>query len=132
MAIRKAWQNREQMEASKPNWQFSPKQLLLMYWYRLPGLEQCVGVIADGAVRSGKTIGIAFGFLMWATETFNGQNFALCGKTIKSFERNVLWPMKTIVRYLGYTLVERKHDNRVMISNTSGHSNNFFLLMCQK
>ena len=126
MATRKAWQSNAQ-QPIKMEWKFSPKQLLLMYWYKTPRLASCAGVIADGAVRSGKTIALAFGFLMWATETFNGQNFALCGKTIKSFERNVLGPMKLIVRYLGYTLIERKHDNRVIISNSDGHVNNFFL-----
>ena len=47
------------------------------------------GVIADGAIRSGKTISMSLSFVMWAMSTFTGQNFAMCGKTIGSFRRNV-------------------------------------------
>jgi hypothetical protein len=41
-------------------------------------------LIADGAIRSGKTVAMTVGFIMWAMSNFSGQNFALCGKTIES------------------------------------------------
>ena len=69
MATRKAWQSNAQ-QPIKMEWKFSPKQLLLMYWYKTPRLASCAGVIADGAVRSGKTIALAFGFLMWVPSAF--------------------------------------------------------------
>lgn len=49
------------------------------------------GIIADGAIRSGKTVCMSLSFVIWAMDMFIGQNFAMCGKTIGSFRRNVLF-----------------------------------------
>lgn len=40
------------------------------------------GIIADGSIRSGKTVSLSLGFCLWSMSRFSGQNFALCGKTI--------------------------------------------------
>ena len=109
------------------SWVFSPKQLLSMYWWSMPRLASCSGIICDGAVRSGKTISLITGFMMWAMESFDGMTFGLCGKTIKSFERNVLQPMKAIVPYLGYTLSERKSDHAVILLSPEGKRNTFYI-----
>ena len=124
-----------QMTPAKPEgtekrgmeWVFSPKQLLSMYWWNMPRFQHCVGIICDGAVRSGKTISLITGFMMWAMETYNDRTFALCGKTIKSFERNVLQPMKAIVESLGYTLSERKSDHAILMSSSEGRRNTFYI-----
>ena len=108
-------------------WVFSPKQLLSMYWWNMPSFQHCVGIVCDGAVRSGKTISLITGFMMWAMETFNDRIFALCGKTIKSFERNVLQPMKLIIDSLGYTLSERKSDHAVLLFSPEGRRNTFYI-----
>lgn len=108
-------------------WQFSPKQLVAMYWWIDPRMAHCTGIIADGSVRSGKTTAFIFGFLMWAMESYNGQNFAMCGKTIKSFERNVLGPMKQIVPYLGYDIYEVKSDHLCYIRSDAGVVNKFYI-----
>ena len=50
-------------------------------------------LICDGAVRSGKTTVMAFTFLIWAMEHYDRTNFAICGKTVQSAERNVLKPL---------------------------------------
>lgn len=70
---------------------FSRKQLKVLTWW-LPNspMHDQQGIIADGAIRSGKTVSMALSFVMWAMESFSGQNFAMCGKTIGSFRRNVL------------------------------------------
>ena len=34
---------------------------------------------------------MSLSFVMWAMTRFNGQNFGMCGKTIGSFRRNVLF-----------------------------------------
>lgn len=54
-------------------------------------------VICDGAIRSGKTMSMSLSFVLWAMETFTEQNFAVCGKTISSAERNVIRPLKQMV-----------------------------------
>ena len=50
-------------------------------------------VICDGAIRSGKTLSMSLGFVMWASAKFNGMAFAMCGKTINLPRRNVVTPL---------------------------------------
>ena len=53
---------------------FSEKQRRLLNWWR-PGLKTAENdfVIADGAMRSGKTIGCIAGFLLWSRKAFPGR-----------------------------------------------------------
>lgn len=111
-----------------PKWTFSPRQMLAMFWWDNPAFSHCSGIIADGAVRSGKTVSLSFGFLMWSMRTFDNRQFGMCGKTIKSFERNVLSQMKLMCQGLGYVLQEKKADNLVIITDKkTGHVNNYYL-----
>lgn len=67
---------------------FSRKQKqVLTWWCKDSPVHDKDGIIADGAIRSGKTVSMSLSFAMWAMSTFNGQNFAMCGKTIGSFRR---------------------------------------------
>ena len=76
----------------------SEKQLKVLTWWRKgSAFADYDGIIADGAIRSGKTVSMEFSYVEWAMETFNGYNFAICGKTIESLRRNVI---KTLVRQL--------------------------------
>lgn len=106
---------------------FSKKQLKLLTWW-LPesGVSDKDGIIADGAIRSGKTVSMALSFVMWATENFNGQNFGLCGKTIGSLRRNVLSVLKLMLYSRGYKLKEHRTDNLLVISK-GNKVNNFYL-----
>ena len=55
---------------------FSEQQQRLMHWWRPPLASSSRDfVIADGAIRSGKTVCMSLSYVMWAMETFNGQNF---------------------------------------------------------
>ena len=65
---------------------FSRKQKQILTWW-LPGsgVSHYDGIIADGAIRSGKTVSMSLSFVMWAMESFNEENFGMCGKTIGSF-----------------------------------------------
>ena len=70
---------------------FSKKQRkVLNWWCDASPVKNSDGIIADGAIRSGKTVCMSLSFIFWAMERFNGQNFGMCGKTIGSFRRNVL------------------------------------------
>ena len=62
---------------------FSDQQKRLMHWWR-PGLRSAENdfIIADGAIRSGKTIACIIGFLTWSQEMFSGESFILAGKTM--------------------------------------------------
>ena len=68
---------------------FSNRQKQILTWW-MPGspVKDYDGIIADGAIRSGKTVCMSLSFVFWAMENFNGQNFAMCGKTIGSFRRS--------------------------------------------
>lgn len=73
------------------------------------------GLIADGSIRSGKTLSMSFSFILWAMSSFNGQSFAMCGKTIGSFRRNVLISLKLILRTRGYRYKDFRASNYLEI-----------------
>ena len=74
---------------------FSQKQRKVMNsWCENSPVKDKDGIIADGAIRSGKTVSMSLSFVMWAMSSFNGENFGMCGKTIGSFRRNVLFWLK--------------------------------------
>ena len=50
---------------------FSPKQLKAMLWWALPQTKQYDVVVCDGSVRSGKTMAMSIGFLMWSMHRFD-------------------------------------------------------------
>ena len=51
---------------------FSPKQLRIMnWWLDNSPYADFDGVIADGAIRSGKTLSMSLSFVMWATQNFS-------------------------------------------------------------
>lgn len=84
------------------------------------------GIIADGAIRSGKTISMSLSFVMWAMASFEGQNFAMCGKTIGSLRRNVLFWLKLMLRSRGYKVVEHRTENLLVITY-KGVENYFYI-----
>lgn len=109
------------------SWRFSPRQLFAMYWWTDPRLSHAVGFVADGTVRSGKTVACSLGFLMWSMESFSGVRFGLCGKTVKSFERNVLSVMKAAMPYLGYTCHHNKSDSMLQVVSPNGAHNDYYI-----
>lgn len=82
---------------------FSKKQRQILNWWMPESpVHDYDGIIADGAIRSGKTVSMSLSFVFWAMEMFDGQNFIMSGKTISSFQRNVLTNLKTMLRSRGY------------------------------
>ena len=49
-------------------------------------------LICDGAIRSGKSSLMTFAYVGWAMDNFDGQRFAICGKTVDSTIKNVVMP----------------------------------------
>lgn len=96
---------------------FSDKQLKVLTWW-LPNspVKDKDGIIADGAIRSGKTLSMSLSFVVWAMTTFNSQNFGMCGKTIGSFRRNVLFWLKLMLRSRGYHVTDHRADNLVIVT----------------
>ena len=90
---------------------FSKKQRkVLNWWCNNSPVKNMDGIIADGAIRSGKTLSMSLSFVFWAMESFNGQNFGMCGKTIGSFRRNVLFLLKLMLRSRGYNITDYLFD----------------------
>ena len=82
---------------------FSKKQLATLTWWcpNSPNRNRDA-IILDGAVRSGKTLCMFLSFIFWAISTFDGGNFAICGKTVTSLKRNIVSPMTPILKDLGF------------------------------
>ncbi len=105
---------------------FSPKQLQAMNWWSQPKYRRYDAMICDGAVRSGKTLAMSIGFVVWAMTTKKDTNFAICGKTITSVRRNLVTPLLQMLRSLGFQCMERVSKNYVDITFSSV-SNRFYL-----
>lgn len=82
-------------------------------------------LICDGAVRSGKTVFMSAAFVIWAMEYFDRTNFAICGKTVQSAERNVLKPLQQN-ESLPYTM-EYKVTSKVLTVRCGTKENYFYI-----
>ena len=106
---------------------FSRKQRkVLNWWCRTSPVKDYDGIIADGAIRSGKTVSMSLSFVMWAMSSFAGQNFAMCGKTIGSFRRNVLFWLKLMLKSRGYKVADHRADNLLVVTRR-GVENYFYI-----
>lgn len=104
----------------------SKRQKLAMLWWQQPRFRDRDALICDGSIRSGKTVCMTVGFILWSMATFNGQKFALCGKTIESLRRNVILNLRDWVPP-ALTIVERRSENKLVISDGAGRENTYFL-----
>lgn len=106
---------------------FSKKQRkVLNWWTKTSPVKDADGIIADGAIRSGKTVSMALSFVMWAMENFNGQNLGMCGKTVGSFRRNVWFWLKIMLISRGYKYKDHKTENYIEITR-KGKLNYFYI-----
>lgn len=106
---------------------FSKKQKqVLTWWCNDSPVKDMDGIIADGAIRSGKTLSMSLSYVLWAMTSFNTQNLGMAGKTIGSFRRNVLFWLKLMLRSRGYKVTDHRSDNMVEISQ--GDTVNYFYI----
>ncbi len=106
---------------------FSPKQRRVLTWW-LPGGrdEKMEAIVCDGAVRSGKTLAMGLSFFLWASVSFDGQRFGVCGKTIASLRRNVLAEVLPKLEAMGAVWREKRTEN-LLILRLFGHENQFYI-----
>lgn len=106
---------------------FSPKQRRVLTWWR-PGSpeREKQAIICDGAVRSGKTLCTGLSFFCWAMRSFNGRNFALCGKTIQSVRRNLLEELLPLLENMGFRC-EQKASRNLLEVRLGGRRNTVYL-----
>ena len=95
---------------------FSTKQKMVLTWWT-PGSPYADkdGIICDGSIRSGKSTCMSLSFVIWAMESFCGQNFAMCGKTIQSLRRNVIKGLKGMLEARGYDVEEHRSENSMTV-----------------
>lgn len=106
--------------------QFSPKQLRVLTWWMHPEISKKYNaVIADGSIRSGKTMSMSNGFVFWAMNRFENQNFAICGKTVGSCYRNVIKPLVQMIS--GRYQVKYLRSENLMIIKQGAKTNYFYI-----
>lgn len=106
---------------------FSVKQKkVLTWWCKDSPVKDKDGIVADGAIRSGKTLCMSLSFVLWAMSTFNQQNLGMAGKTIGSFRRNVLFWLKLMLKSRKYHVIDHRTDNMIEVSK-NGVTNYFYI-----
>lgn len=105
----------------------SEQQLRVMSWWCEDSKDKSRdAVICDGAVRSGKTFVMGISFIAWAFYRFNDATFAICSKTIRSARRNVVSPILSVLKGLGFE-VEDKISSNLLVISYGGRVNRFYL-----
>lgn len=95
---------------------FSDKQLdVLAWWTPYSPYKDCDAIICDGSVRAGKTLIMSLSYIKWSMQTFNGEQFGVAGKTIGSLRRNVITPLKRMLKGQGYRVKDHRTDNLIEI-----------------
>ena len=121
------------MKKKRPIFKFQPfsrkQRQIFTWWADSSPVKDAAGIIADGAIRSGKTVSMSLSFVMWAMARYDGQNFIMAGKTISSFKRNVLQNLKLMLTSRGYHWeyhVSGDFPNMLEVSR-NGKTNYFFI-----
>lgn len=83
------------------------------------------GIICDGSIRSGKTVSMAVGFILWSMSRFDNQSFAICGRTIEALRRNVIVHIPTWLEGL-FDVTERRSENKLIVT-AGGKTNTYYL-----
>nr|UCW36578.1 MAG: terminase large subunit [Caudoviricetes sp.] len=117
----------------RPIFKFKPfskkARKVLNWWMPNSSVKNYDGIIADGAIRSGKTVCMSLSFVFWAMASFEGQNFIMAGKTISSFQRNVLTNLKTMLRSRGYRCIHHlSGETPNMLEVTRNGITNYFYI----
>lgn len=99
---------------------FSKQQKKLLYWWEEGSKYKDYDiVIADGSIRSGKTIAMICSFLRWSQSRFNGEDFIIAGKSIGALKRNVIKPMQQILDAWDWKYSYNRSENYIVIGNNT-------------
>lgn len=117
-------------KVQKQGFQFKPfsakQKKVLTWWCPASPVKDMDGIIADGAIRSGKTLSMSLSYVLWAMNTYNGQDFGMAGKTISSFRRNVLRWLMVMLKSRGYNIKYNRTDN-ILTVQKGDVINNFYI-----
>lgn len=99
---------------------------MVQTWWLADRIRDKDGIIADGAIRSGKTMCMSMTYITWSMECFNGENFIIAGKTVGSCRRNVVTPLKKMISSLGYVVEDHRSENYLTIRK-NGKENYYYV-----
>ena len=99
------------------------QQAILTWWINHPEMN---GIIADGSIRSGKSVSMSISFIMWAMQTFNDTKFAMCGKTVGSLRRNVVNDLVAFLERHDFSVIDKR--GACMLVVTKGKHTNYFYM----
>lgn len=97
----------------------------MLKWWKMTAHKNKDGIICDGSIRSGKTVSMAVGFILWSMSCFDNQSFAICGRTIEALRRNVIVHIPTWLEGL-FDVTERRSENKLIV--TAGDKTNTYYL----
>lgn len=132
--IRKSIANRTaamKAKVKKQGFKFKPfsdkQKKVLTWWCPASPVKDMDGIIADGAIRSGKTLSMSLSYVFWAMSTYNGQCFGMAGKTIASFRRNVVFWLKPMLMSRGYKVRDHRGNQHYLDVSKGDVTNRFYI-----
>ncbi|ATF11612.1 PBSX family phage terminase large subunit [Brevibacillus brevis X23] len=109
------------MKKGGAKFQFKPFSLkqkkLLTWWTEKSPYQDYDMIIADGSIRSGKTVSMIDSFLMWSLAAFQNQTFIIAGKSMGALKRNVLQPMFQILNAKGIPYFYHRSEHYIAIGS---------------
>jgi PBSX family phage terminase large subunit len=82
-------------------------------------------LIADGAIRSGKTVFMMVAFVDDAMRRFNNQRFGICGKTVDSTVKNIIMPYLSLVYAKEKYNIQWKRTDKTLVVSKGNITNTF-------
>ena len=84
-------------------------------------------IIADGAVRSGKTSVMSLSFFLWGMGNFRNCSFAMCGKSVGAVQRNIITPLLGITYLREHFEIKYNRADHVIVARRGTRENRFYL-----
>ena len=78
-------------------------------------------MLADGAIRSGKTVAMILSFLLWSLTSFRGGDFIIAGVTGGALRRNVLSPLFRMLETFSIPWEWKRSESRLVIGANIYH-----------
>lgn len=95
---------------------FSDKQMkILTCWQDNSPVQDKFMVVADGSIRSGKTVVMSLSFVLFVMNNFSDMNAAICGKSVGTVRRNIIPTLKQMLLTIGYECIDHRSENYLEI-----------------
>jgi len=102
-------------------WQpFSHKQKQVLTWWLDGSPHQHDDmIIADGSIRSGKTVSMIDGFITWSLAKFDGEAFIIAGRSMGALKRNVIRPLLQMLASKGFEYYYNRSAGEIIIGTNT-------------